>query len=222
LFGKDIGLKQDEADKIKNKMNPVVDFLFGSSLRFAQDVGTGLALKGKTGQEMFASQDEALKMADKARSKAMEIKDKDPEQAKRLFKVAQDAYQVVGMNMDNMAGSFSEDIEKPYAQRGLEVGLEAGTLLAIPAVATGAIKGAKGAATIAKGVSESGLKKAVIKVPMTKSAIKTAGSVDKFVGNQLKSFGLKEGTKIHTWAKRALYLKAVEVLTGKKIDIPFI
>jgi len=101
----------------------LVDWLKNTATyKYGQDIGVGMGMNSKDGQALQQSQQNALDMAERARQKAATVS--DPEQKRRLLEVSGQTANVVGQGAQEQQQQFSKDIDKPYWQRGLEVGSE--------------------------------------------------------------------------------------------------
>lgn len=200
------GSEQQEKGRgfISEFLSPITDL--------GKDLGTGLALRGKEGDQFFQSQQQAINVANQAFQKAQETQ--DPEQKARLQKVAQDTLDQVGLNSEDIASRFSESIDKPTLQRGLEFGATAATLAEAPALASLLRKTSTGTISFAKNVPTN-LKAASKSVARVVNDLFT----DKTIAPKLSKEALEEGIKIANRGE-TIRTQAVELATktGEKVD----
>jgi hypothetical protein len=100
--------------------NPLMKFLFGPTMNFAQDVTSGAMMNGKFGQNILDSQQQAMDAANKAMKAAQTAK--NPAEKLKLIAVAHDAYDSVAQGSHGIASMFSPDVNKSAAHRGFDVG----------------------------------------------------------------------------------------------------
>lgn len=190
----------------------IVQTLLGGSLNYAKDIGAGAGMNLEKGtQDSFNA---TLEMAQKAEEKAKVTT--DPEQKARLLAVAQSARETVGQSATQLESRFSENIEKPYAERSLDVASEIAALASVP----GVVKSLPGLYKSGVGVVKSGVgvvKGAVSPKPpkyaneilnVGKNLSKEGGALRETVLSKAKDAGKKvDGTKIvrsiEDWATRA-------------------
>lgn len=119
----------------------VKDNVIDPIANFGQDVGAGAAMNGQDGQNAQASQQAAITSAQQAMAKAQQIQQTNPQEAQRLRQVAQDTLAQTGMSADQIAKSFSPDVNENPLERGIKV---AGAMTA--AVDAPSVAGAAGGA----------------------------------------------------------------------------
>ena len=106
--------------------------LLGGSINFGKDIGVALGLKGKSAKELEKSQQQTMEMSQKTAKAATTAT--DPEIKKRLLAVSRSAGGLVAGQTAKPEQMFSEDINKGYLSRGLDVSTEVATLAEIPAL----------------------------------------------------------------------------------------
>jgi hypothetical protein len=128
----------DKPSGVAGVLSGAKDFAMGmgeeikdSLLNPMQDISAAAAAQSPDGQNAQASQQEVIDMANQVFARAQQ--EKDPAEKARLLKVAQDGLAQVGINADQMAGEFSEDINQNEAIRGLRFGSSAAGLAEAPA-----------------------------------------------------------------------------------------
>lgn len=119
----------------------VKDFLLGSSINLAEDVGVGLALGGEEGQATQESQQQAIEAA--RRSMELAQTTEDPEQKARLEKVARETLERVGLDTGAIGALASEDIDKSVAERSIASALEIAGAAEIPFLPRDIVKTAR-------------------------------------------------------------------------------
>ncbi|HEC65689.1 MAG TPA: hypothetical protein ENI23_10360 [bacterium] len=203
------------SDRLVEAGKGIGEFFLGGARNVFEDIGTGLALKGKAGQELQRSQQQALDLAQRVSEKALQTE--DPEERRILNQVAQDALSEISKQAGETQEQFSEDVKRGAVSRGLEAGAEIATagaaLTGIPSIAKkapGAIRavGKKVGkkiispfkakpAKFSKEILEEGLKLAEKGGKTRDVAVKSAQEAGK------KVTGSKVFSKISAWAKEA-------------------
>lgn len=112
--------------------NPILDLLKGfvdpalTNIRnYAQDVGAGAGQKATETMTSEGNQN-VTDMAQKLYEKAKIVT--DPEEKKRLLKLAGQNLDVVSQNSTGAAAQYSDDINQNYLKRGFDVGSSVATL----------------------------------------------------------------------------------------------
>lgn len=121
-----VDVSTDKSGGISNLLKKLVD----GSLNYAKDIGVGAGMNLEPGTQK--SFDATLSMAQQAEERAK--KETDPEQKARLLAVAQSSRQLVSEESGKMEGKFSEDIQKPYIDRSLDVASEITALAGLPSL----------------------------------------------------------------------------------------
>ncbi|HEC65056.1 MAG TPA: hypothetical protein ENI23_07175, partial [bacterium] len=209
------GIDQQEPKPISDRLveagKGVGEFFLGGARNVFEDIGTGLASKGKAGQEQRQAQNQALSLAQQLSDRAAQTE--DPEEKRILNQAAQDALSEISKQAGETQEQFSEDVERGAVSRGLEAGQEIATTVAILTGVPSLAKGAPGAikaagkkivspfkakpAKFSKEILEEGLKLAEKGGKTRDVAIKSAQEAGK------KVTGSKVLSKITTWAKEA-------------------
>ena len=135
ILSRNIGVEEtavSEPQKTGLSKIPVIGGILEQLKGYSQDVGVGLALKGKAGQEAAASQQQSMEMANKLEQQALSAK--TPEEKQRLLSVAQQARGQVSQATQGIEAGFSKDIAKDYGGRGFETATNIAMLAEIPAL----------------------------------------------------------------------------------------
>lgn len=113
----------------KNLIESVISKVMGTSTNIAKDIGASVGISTTPGYQK--SQDAALassqRLAERARTST------DPEERRRMMKIAQETNQTVGDNAQRVRGQFSEDIGDNYAVRAVKGAGEIATAIEAPA-----------------------------------------------------------------------------------------
>lgn len=109
------------------------DFLFSGTENLLQDViqTPGAGAQTEANQNLL---DQAAQLSELAEQ------EQDPQRKQEMLQQAQNIFDSVSGTQSDIAGGFSEDIEKGVPERALQTGLELSTAAEIPALAKGASK----------------------------------------------------------------------------------
>lgn len=173
-----------------------------SMANVATDLGAGAALRGKAGQGMYASQDEALKQAQALEQKAATTKDQ--QERHRLLTVADGIYRELGVNNTQNQNSFSPEVSDNPAKRGFR--------LAGDVAAAGDVIGNPGA--IVQGITQP-IRHPVDTAKAVVSAVKNpVGAAKAIIQNELDNSFKYKGTGL---PKSGVTLKDGEPATAQQV-----
>lgn len=135
----DIGLNPSTPPETKQTGGNILNFLLGSAMNSAQDIGTGIRAKMEQPQI-----DTMLQKAQNLETQAQNTT--DPNLKSYLYKEANQYRSPVGKEEGNISKSFSSDVNQNPLIRGVLGGIEIGSTAELPAAVESAAKmGVKGA-----------------------------------------------------------------------------
>lgn len=159
------------------------NFMLGSAMNVAKDVGAGLSAK-KQLDYLDKREQEATNLEKQA------LATKDVNKKSYLVKQAQIIRDEIGESSKNITGSFSPDVDQNPLWRGLKTGSEIAATAELPQIVSSVVKGVpsviKGAGKIL--TKPAGAVKSVIQYPLKGSAGKAVG--------KLAEEATEEGAKI--------------------------
>jgi len=185
----------EEPVKVKKPYQlPIIGPMINQLKGFAQDVGSGLAVKSKDYQVMNESVQNAQKGVDQlvARAKI----EADPIKKQKLLDLAREQSAKLGDISAGGQPQFSEDVNEPYWKRGLETGINIAAFAELPSIVKGGVNLVKGIGGKTPGVG-SNLVKTVEKAKQytpkslfgkreAEEAVKTVGKVKPEVDKIIK------------------------------------
>jgi hypothetical protein len=176
------GLRQPQPQgilpTIGNAAKGVGNFLMGSAINTAKDLGTAAGLSST---EKMRNETDAQNMQTSKNYQMMADRETDPAK-KKLW--SDKAREVAGMNITNnndVVNSFSPDINENYLWRGLKTGSDIASTAALPEIVIGGVKQIPKVLDAAKNIVEK-------PVDLIKN---TAGTVTDIIKNPTKSIAGK-------------------------------